>query len=1187
MAKIAAIVKNKWFLQGLGVFALFLLIWFGAPLIAVAGNEIFNPVANRLVLILIVFGLWMFHIYWTHHQAKKNNQELAQALGSNDVDAETEVIKARFEEAMQKMAKGKDDKNRYYLYERPWYIIIGPPAAGKTTALVNSGLSLKEESDLGKASLRGIGGTRNCDWWFTDEAVLIDTAGRFTTQDSNQAVDKAAWSKFLGLLKKHRKQRPINGVLVAVSIADLINQTENEQKNIAHIIRHRLEELIEYLGIRFPVYFMFTKCDLIAGFNEFFGQFKKQETKQVWGETFAWREQSSVSEDLNSFAGGYQQLIERLASQMLARVNLEHEGSEAKPEIVGFPAQMASLQQPISDFLTEAFGDAHIHRSIYLRGVYFTSGTQEGTPLDRLIGNLADDFDLKADDRLAPRSTGKSFFLQNLLKQVVIPEAELAGVDYKMLRRSRWMRGLVLAGALACLATIISLWWWSYDSNANNTGLTADLVRQSQKDAYTGKMLGAEFKSILPELNQLREASSLFDDPQLQEMVGLHQGDGLGKQAKTAYLKALENKLLPVIGARLQELLIDLSNLDETELTYEVLKAYLMYAGLNEVEGVETDNELLKAISRADWRETYRGSPQTIEQLQIHHAYLLEHGNLKLKRSREDDQIISYARAQLRRTPLADQVYNSIKQQLLKERSNDLTFNDLAGTMGTDVFTHLQGEPLEQRHIPGLFTKTGFYKNFILQYEVQAKDYLTNNWVLGKHSVNAKAVNEEQLKKEVYRRYYQEYIDTWNGLLKDIKFKQTTDIAQGMDIIDSAANFNGPIQLLIEIVSEQTNLAMPLPDAQATQDMAEMAGQVSGDAQRAISKLGRLGRVASKRGISSDLGEMVTDRFADYHRLTDSNRSESPLTRMMTEVDRFNQYLQDTLIEGFTETPALKAVKDRIEGIGNDRFGNLRRRVNKGVPAYPKQWIDDMRELGWSMMMAKSRQELNRLWADEVTSFYDQAIAGRYPVDTSANANMELRDFSEFFRPKGRLDSFVQAHLLPFINTRSTPWQARVVDGQLNISSQTVAGLYRANQIKDLFFPPNGSQPRINFYMTPRVLDMSALSVKFHLGDQSVTYSHGPRDPAKLIWPLPGANERTRIQFLTEDNRRPATSEDGPWSLFKMLDKAQFDHTEHRSIYHVTFELEGHSAQFALRVDTDFNPLGDRLLQGFVLPNTL
>ena len=124
-----------------------------------------------------------------------------------------------------------------YLYDLPWYVIIGPPGAGKTTALVNSGLKFPLARGATPAAVAGVGGTRYCDWWFTEEAVLIDTAGRYTTQDSDAKSDKESWFSFLDLLKKSRPRQPINGVLVAISIEDILTMSRQDLAAHADAIR--------------------------------------------------------------------------------------------------------------------------------------------------------------------------------------------------------------------------------------------------------------------------------------------------------------------------------------------------------------------------------------------------------------------------------------------------------------------------------------------------------------------------------------------------------------------------------------------------------------------------------------------------------------------------------------------------------------------------------------------------------------------------------------------------------------------------------------------------------------------------------------------------------------------------------------------------------------------------------------
>ncbi|XSC42417.1 type VI secretion protein IcmF/TssM N-terminal domain-containing protein [Bradyrhizobium sp. RDT10] len=122
-----------------------------------------------------------------------------------------------------------------YLFELPWYIIIGPSRAGKTTILRNSGLEFPLAERLGVDPVAGVGGTRNCDWWFTEEAVFIDTASRYTTQDTDVEVDRAAWHGFLNLLTMHRRRRPINGILVAISLSDLSTADGNRRRLVQSI----------------------------------------------------------------------------------------------------------------------------------------------------------------------------------------------------------------------------------------------------------------------------------------------------------------------------------------------------------------------------------------------------------------------------------------------------------------------------------------------------------------------------------------------------------------------------------------------------------------------------------------------------------------------------------------------------------------------------------------------------------------------------------------------------------------------------------------------------------------------------------------------------------------------------------------------------------------------------------------
>ena len=413
MKKILGFFTNRWFVSTLGLVAVLALIFWAGPLIGIGSSRPLASVNARLIAILVVVILWMLNHLRKAIKANRANKQMVESLVEDEGEAEPdrsaeelETLGKRFEEAVEVLKKSKGKKGGLNLYDLPWYIIIGPPGSGKTTALVNSGLDFPLAERFGKEALRGVGGTRNCDWWFTEEAILLDTAGRYTTQDSDATVDSSAWEGFLGLLKKYRKRRPINGVVVAISLADLMTQSESDRMAHARAIKSRIQELDNFFGIRFPVYVVLTKCDLVAGFMEFFDDLGRAEREQILGTTFSLDESSSPAGAVDRFAAEFDAILERLSSRLLWRLSGERD-IRRRSAIYGFPRQLASLKEPITSFLGDVFRGSRFEEAPMLRGIYFTSGTQEGTPIDRLMNTVASRRCSRRSSSPSPRSLAR------------------------------------------------------------------------------------------------------------------------------------------------------------------------------------------------------------------------------------------------------------------------------------------------------------------------------------------------------------------------------------------------------------------------------------------------------------------------------------------------------------------------------------------------------------------------------------------------------------------------------------------------------------------------------------------------------------------------------------------------------------------------------------------------------------
>jgi len=259
LAGVLRLLLRRWVLITIGLIALALLVWEVGPTISISNFYPYQSEGVRWIQIAMLFLTPAAKWAWGYLKARRANAALAAGMvtgGGDPAGGEVAQLRRRFEEAVTLLRKRRFGTDRpslwtrlralgssQYLYDLPWYVFIGAPGAGKTTALVNSGLRFPLADRFGVEAVRGVGGTRDCDWWFTDDAVFLDTAGRYTTQESQKEVDAGAWKGFLQLLKKSRPRRPVNGALVTISVADVLQQTGPEREAHAAALRSRIREL--------------------------------------------------------------------------------------------------------------------------------------------------------------------------------------------------------------------------------------------------------------------------------------------------------------------------------------------------------------------------------------------------------------------------------------------------------------------------------------------------------------------------------------------------------------------------------------------------------------------------------------------------------------------------------------------------------------------------------------------------------------------------------------------------------------------------------------------------------------------------------------------------------------------------------------------------------------------------------
>ncbi|MBK8977491.1 MAG: type VI secretion system membrane subunit TssM [Planctomycetes bacterium] len=493
-----------------------------------------------LVVLLVAGFLWLLRRMQQLAKGERIQGQLERSARADvesarpDLAPDAAQLESSFRAGLQALRSTRMGKGA--LYALPWYVIVGPSGSGKTTMLRESGLSFLLDHDRG---VRGLGGTRNCDWFFASEAILLDTAGRYSTETE----DHEEWLTFLQLLRSARPEKPVNGTLLCISIRDIVEASDAGIEREAQRMRARLEELSRGLDMEFPVYLVFTKCDLIPGFVEFFGKMDRDQRRQIWGATFASDERRPADIALGD---ELQSMEEALAHRRIAELAIERPAARQR-KVYAFPIQFRALRRRLLRFVELLVQDSPYREASALRGVFFTSGTQEGSPMDSVLAELRQTFGLPApreDDQ--PSDEGrKAYFIERLFRDVVFEDRDTARISATALRRRARIRLGTIATA-AGIALLMAIWSWRSDS-AVRSRVTA-LSSAFEVARRPGPIATAEDLHQLDTLWAIARDQREALPPQLRRTGFLVASEGpLRKQAEPLFEAAVRNRLHPML----------------------------------------------------------------------------------------------------------------------------------------------------------------------------------------------------------------------------------------------------------------------------------------------------------------------------------------------------------------------------------------------------------------------------------------------------------------------------------------------------------------------------------------------------------------------------------------------------------------------------------------------------------------
>ncbi len=1016
--------------------------------------------------------------------------------------AETDAIHTRMREAVKtiKTSRLGQSTGSAALYELPWYIVIGNPAAGKSTAVVKSGLKFPFADKAGSV-IQGIGGTRNCDWFFTTEGILLDTAGRYSVHEE----DRSEWLGFLGLLKKQRPKAPINGILIAASLAELSQARPEVAIQLAKNLRQRVQELTETLEVFAPVYLVFTKADLVSGFTEFFEDGDRAERERVWGATLPYDPLAKV-DTVAQFDRHFDELFDGLRELSVARLSL-HRGESLPPGVLTFPLEFAALKPALRAFVATLFEDNPYQFAPIFRGFYFTSALQEGTATSRASEHVARQFALtdKPEHAVAMVSADNGFFLKELFSRVIFADRNL--VKQYASRGKLRARSVTFGAAVVALALALGGWTWAYLGNRQLTAnVQADLDKaiglQKERSDLASRMEALEVLQ-----DRIEQLETYRTTRPLSISLGLYQGEAIETKLRQEYFAGVKQIMVQPVAQALEGFLGEVNqnaaqlqpmsrvpvssaaplsvagimpgaaaapnvavgsaappvtsptvglfteaSPQSVEDAYNALKSYLMLADRSRMEAGHLTDQLTRFWR--GWLEANRGAmPRermirsaermigfTLANLQDP-AFPVVANNLTVV-----DQTRENLKRVVRGMAARDRVYADVKARA-STRFPQMTVARIVGDLGREVIAGSYA-------IPGTFTREawdGYIQDAFK--EAATKELQSADWVLKVAARDDLSLegSPEQIRKALTELYKAEYVKEWQRFMQGITVADFNNFETAVTRMNRLGDpAQSPIKKVMQTLFDQTSWDNP-----------SLLNERLGTAQRGFMdwvKQSVLRQAPSRVDVNVNLSGgpkaeipmgPIGREFAVLSRLMMS-RDNAP-TQMAGYLDTLSKLrtkYNQVKTQGDPGPAARQLMAGTLAATGSELADALKYVDEQMLVGMTDTARSTLRPLlvrplmqAFAVIVGPTETEVNRVWAAQVQEPFQRVLAAKYPFAPSSKIEAAPAEIAKVFGPEGTVAKFTNETLTPLVVRRGDTLTARTwADMGVRLRPEFVAG---------------------------------------------------------------------------------------------------------------------------------------------------
>lgn len=1106
----------------LGISALVSFYGIASLLVIFLGPSIGLTYTWEIIIIALLLLTWPFAILINYvRQRRARNQEApaaspetaaAQSTGKGSATPKRvhDELSRGAEEAVQWLRSSKlgGEHSGDAMYALPWYVIAGPLASGKTSLALSCGLDFQALPSQRRTEMKIVRPTYHCDWRITDAAVFIDTAGRYQTD----GPDKQEWLAVTELLQKYRSRRALDGYLIIVNAATILKSSDTEIEQHAKTMRARLDEMIQAVRARFPVYLVFTHADQLPGFEEFFRD--GVSAGEVWGATIPLERSANAHA---RFDGEFDHLYESLVRRRLLRLGVPvAPGSQLK--IFDFPLRFGEARTKLGLFTSALFRPNPFSESPLLRGFYFTAAVRAGSP-----GSTADD----GQDR-GPEAVGTPFFAQPFFKEVLLRDKDLAA-SFQAIQRKPPRTGSILL-ALAIVLVLLLLFASGVSFFANRKLIAEATDRGQRVDEITRADFGKDVLKKDPTAARvevetadgLREELMKLDaGPPIYMRFGMYAGNDMAPYLRTIYYDAVEERFKKPTVAALET---DLRNFAARETTasnatassatgsnqpapsdedtlghhYDLLKAYLMLSDAQRVEPVFLSSTL------ADyWKRT--APPDTeILSLQDLDFYARQLVRDDAPHIRVDDKLVADVRRKLTAYPPVNRFYKRIVTEINGKTASVSLDSVLEGRgRGVLVGTYT---------VPGSYTIDG-YRNYMKStIENAGAEISKDDWVMGAAG-NASSQAQATDISKLQAMYLRDYADQWRKFLRGITVRPFKTKDDAVEALRTLSQTDSPMERVMSEVARNTNLSK--------KDTSGVWGWI-------------------KSWFTSDTNELggnteVEKEFRPLFQfvISGDKKDSSPMSQYRAELRRVLDPLEGASENQLQQTSqALLTGKDELglqkaEQAVSTLLEGFKTAAATDTAALLRQPLQNLR----GFLYGGGYDQIVRAWNQQVYT-KAHALESGYPFTDSGEAS--LTDLAGYLNPvNGQFAQFFNKNLMSSFDDVQGQWKLKET-GAVRFSDDFVRYVNSVRKLQEGIFANGGQQPEIGYDLT--LQPVANTDVVIEIDGTRVEVRGNAAQSAKFTWPARSGSSGAKISVVPNGGETAERTFPGTWGLFKMID---------------------------------------------------